>query len=79
MKWGLEIREHHAFETHLNLMSDFTGSRERMSTTTSFGSHFDIVQRSFFKIEARTALITELKRRRANFLLGNENVFSYGK
>jgi hypothetical protein len=28
---GLEIREHHAFETHLNLMSDFTGSRERMS------------------------------------------------
>ncbi|GLT67784.1 hypothetical protein SLA2020_400680 [Shorea laevis] len=40
---GLEIREHHAFETHLNLISDFTGSRERMSMTTSFGSQSDMV------------------------------------
>jgi hypothetical protein len=30
MKRRVENREHHAFETHLNLMSDFTGSREKM-------------------------------------------------
>jgi hypothetical protein len=29
MKRGVEIREHHAFETHLNLMSDFTDNREK--------------------------------------------------
>jgi hypothetical protein len=43
MKWGVEIREHHAFETHLNLMSDFTDSRERMLAITSFGRQSDIV------------------------------------
>jgi len=43
MKWGLEMREHHVLETHLNLMTDFTGSRERISTITSFGRLFDIV------------------------------------
>jgi hypothetical protein len=37
MKWGVEIRERHAFETHLNLMRDFTGSRERMSVISSRG------------------------------------------
>jgi hypothetical protein len=30
MKQRVENREHHAFETHLNLMSDFTDSREKM-------------------------------------------------
>jgi hypothetical protein len=29
MKWGLEIREHHVLETPLNLITDFTDSRER--------------------------------------------------
>jgi hypothetical protein len=43
MKWGLEMREHHVLETHLNLMTDFTGSRERISATTSFGRVSDIV------------------------------------
>jgi hypothetical protein len=37
MKWGLEIREYHVFETQMNLTSDFTGSRERISTITSCG------------------------------------------
>jgi hypothetical protein len=37
MKWGLEIREYHVLETQMNLTSDFTGSRERISTITSFG------------------------------------------
>jgi hypothetical protein len=50
MKRGVEIREHHAFETHLNLMSDFTGSRERISVIIiSFGSHFNIVRDSIAK------------------------------
>jgi hypothetical protein len=31
IKWGLAIREHQVLETHLNLMSDFTGSAERIS------------------------------------------------
>jgi hypothetical protein len=43
MKWGLEMREHHVLKTHLNLMTDFTGSRERISAITSFGRLFDIV------------------------------------
>jgi hypothetical protein len=30
MKRGVENREHHAFETLLNLMNDFTGSCEKM-------------------------------------------------
>jgi hypothetical protein len=55
MKWGLEIREHHAFETHLNLMSDFTGSRERMSVTTSFGRLSDIVRQ--WKSQSRAVSI----------------------
>jgi hypothetical protein len=43
MKWGLEMREHHVLETHLNLITDFTGSRDRISAITSFGRLFDIV------------------------------------
>jgi len=43
MKWGLEMGEHHVFETHLNLMTDFAGSRERISAITSFGRLSDIV------------------------------------
>jgi len=46
MKWGLEIRESHSFETHLNLISDFTGSRERMSVITPFGSRSDMEEES---------------------------------
>ena len=50
MKRGVEIREYHALETHLNLMSDFTGSRERISVIIiSFGSHFNIVRDSIAK------------------------------
>jgi hypothetical protein len=30
MKQGVENRDHHAFEMHLNLMSDFTDSRDKM-------------------------------------------------
>jgi hypothetical protein len=43
MKWGLEMREHHVLETHLNLITDFTGNRDRISAITSFGRLFDIV------------------------------------
>jgi hypothetical protein len=43
MKWGLEMREHHVLKTHLNLITDFTGSRDRISVITSFGRLFDIV------------------------------------
>jgi hypothetical protein len=56
MKWGVEIREHHAFETHLNLMRDFTGSRERMSVITSRGRQSDIVR------QWKRAALAELKR-----------------
>ena len=37
MKSWLEIREHQVLETHLNLMSDFTGRREKISTIISAG------------------------------------------
>jgi len=37
MKLGLEMRELHVLETYLNLISDFTGSCERILMTTSFG------------------------------------------
>jgi hypothetical protein len=53
MKWGVEIREHHAFETHLNLISDFTGSRERMSVITSFGSQADMEESGTHSAEER--------------------------
>ena len=43
MKYGLEMREYHVLQTHLNLMSDFTGSLERISLITSFGRCSDIV------------------------------------
>jgi hypothetical protein len=43
MKWGLEMREHHVLETHLNLITDFTGTLDRISAITSFGRLFDIV------------------------------------
>jgi hypothetical protein len=46
MKWGLEIREHHSLETHLNLISDFAGSRERMSVITPFGRRCDMEEES---------------------------------
>ena len=42
MKWGLEIREYHVLETQMNLTSDFTGSRERISTITSIGRRSSI-------------------------------------
>jgi hypothetical protein len=66
MKWGLEIREHHAFETHLNLMSDFTGSRERMSVTTSFGRLSDIVRQ--WKSQSRAVSIFLQRRRKTTCL-----------
>ena len=69
MKWGLEIREHHAFETHLNLMSDFTGSRERMSVITSFGRLSDIVRQ--WKSQSR-AVSFFLQRRRKTTCLFRE-------
>jgi hypothetical protein len=37
IKCGLEMRVYHVLETPLNLMSDFTGSLERISMITSFG------------------------------------------
>lgn len=37
MKFGSESREHHGFETHLNLPTDFAGSRKRMSMMSSWG------------------------------------------
>jgi len=62
MKWGVEIREHHAFETHLNLISDFTGSRERMSVITSFGSQSDMEE---------SGALTVLKRGNEKFVRRN--------
>lgn len=37
MNSGQEIKESHAFETHLNFKSDFTGSLDRISVTISDG------------------------------------------
>lgn len=37
MKLGLEIRERHGFETHLNLQRETTGSRESTSKMISSG------------------------------------------
>ena len=37
MKMGFVIVEYQDFETHLNRIKDFTGSRVRMSNTTSCG------------------------------------------
>jgi hypothetical protein len=56
MKWGVEIREHHAFETNLNLMRDFTSSHEMMSVITSHGRQSDIVR------QWKRAALAELKR-----------------
>ena len=37
MKSWVVIEVNQVLETHLNLMSDFTGSHERISTMTSIG------------------------------------------
>lgn len=37
MNLGLEIKERHGLQTHLNLKSDFTGRRERMLEMISLG------------------------------------------
>lgn len=37
MNSGQEIKESHAFETHLNFKSDFTGSLDRISVMISDG------------------------------------------
>jgi hypothetical protein len=57
MKWGVEIREHQAFETNLNLMRDFTGNHERMSVITSHGRRQSDIVRQW-----KRAAIAELKR-----------------
>jgi hypothetical protein len=41
MKSGLVMMEFQGLETHLNLINDFTGSRVRMSDTTSSGTCSD--------------------------------------
>ena len=41
MKLGLVMMEFQDLETHLNLIKDFTGSRVRMSNTTSSGTGSD--------------------------------------
>ena len=41
MKIGSVMMELHDLETHLNRIMDFTGSRVRMSDTTSWGRHLD--------------------------------------
>jgi hypothetical protein len=37
MKWGLEIRKRHSFETHLSRHKDLTGNLESISSMTSQG------------------------------------------
>jgi hypothetical protein len=41
MKMGLVMMEFQVMETHLNLIKDFTGSRVRISNTTSSGTRSD--------------------------------------
>ena len=47
-KYGIDIREHHVFQTHLHFTIDFARSRNRISTITSskkYSRHFSF---SFF-------------------------------
>ena len=61
MKLGLAMEEYQGLQTHLNLMSDFTGSLAKMSNTVSSGRSSFVLRR---RIAPRSWDIIQLKRQR---------------
>ena len=48
MKSGLEIKDFHDLDTHLNLMRDFAGTLVRIRVTISSGMKLDIFLKDLF-------------------------------